>query len=159
MARTFPLARNCSIVRTMRSSSSHLSSQVWYWIKSSVSVPMLRKLFSTYSKTYSGGYDSSSVKLRLDGHWRFLGGTFVATYSFFGEFARSALPSHCSLWPSPYAQAVSKKLHPRSMARCNDASDSASREPVQPAMPHMPYPISLTCQFVRPNRLNFIACL
>ena len=30
--------------------------------------------------------------------------------------------------------------------------DSASLEPVQLAIPHMPYPISLTIQPVRPNR-------
>src|SRR6266481_6304952 len=99
---------------------------------------MLLRLFSTYSKTYPGGYDSSREKSRFDGHWRFFGGTFVATYNLLAGFARSAFPSNSSLWPLPYAHAVSKKLQPRSMARCNDASDSASCEPVHPAMPHMP---------------------
>src|SRR5438270_12952440 len=120
---------------------------------------MLRKLLSTYSNTYSGGYDSSRVNSRCAGQRRFFGGTFVATYKCLAEFARRALPSNSSLCPLPYAHAVSKKLHPRSIARCNDASDSASSEPVHPAIPHMPYPISLTCQPVRPNRRNFMRFL
>src|SRR5256885_1975431 len=120
---------------------------------------MLRKLLFTYSNTYSGGYDSSRVNSRCAGQRRFFGGTFVATYKCLPEFARRALPSNSSLCPLPYAHAVSKKLHPRSIARCNDASDSASSEPVHPAIPHMPYPISLTCQPVRPNRRNFMRFL
>src|SRR5665213_759308 len=38
------------------------------------------------------------------------------------------------------------------MACASARSDSASSEPVQPPMPHMPYPVSETCQPVRPNR-------
>ena len=37
-------------------------------------------------------------------------------------------------------------------ARRNEAMVSESCEPVQPASPHIPYPISLTCQPVRAKR-------
>jgi hypothetical protein len=46
---------------------------------------------------------------------------------------------------------VSKKLQPKSTARCKDRWDSASLDPVQLDIPHIPYPISLTIQPVRPN--------
>jgi hypothetical protein len=47
-------------------------------------------------------------------------------------------------------------LQPRSAALCSERSDSSSSDPVQPPIPHIPYPISETCQPVRPKRLYFI---
>src|SRR5580698_17117 len=65
-------------------------------------------------------------------------------------------PSNSSLWPSPSAHAVSKKLQPASIAVCIAASDSLSSEPLHPLMPQRPCALSLTSNPVRPNFRYFI---
>jgi hypothetical protein len=74
----------------------------------------------------------------LEGHLRFFGGILVATYSFWSENSFNSLPKIVSLTPSPYAQAVSKKLQPNSTESRKASSTSALSEPVQPANPHIP---------------------
>lgn len=64
---------------------------------------------------------------------------------------RSASPSSFSLLPRPQAHAVSKNVQPSAIARPRACSDSWSSDPVQPAIPHMPQPMSETCQPVRPK--------
>src|SRR6059058_5585345 len=105
---------------------------------------------------YSTGNTSSSLYSGLDGHLRFLGGTLVATYNFLPACLFISAFRISSLSPSPYAQAVSKKLQPISTARSSALFTSSASEPVQPAIPHMPYPTSLTFQPVRPNVLYCI---
>jgi hypothetical protein len=68
----------------------------------------------------------------------FFGGILVARNIGACGYRRRASPRIRSLRPTPYTQAVSKKLHPREIAAPSDASDSSSSEPVQPPMPHMP---------------------
>src|ERR1039458_10318431 len=65
-----------------------------------------------------------------------LGGILVATWIFRSGLFRTNHPNNFSLWPPPYAQAVSKKLHPRFNAFCRESLDAASSEPVHPPMPH-----------------------
>jgi hypothetical protein len=77
-APTSPCERNSSIFFAQRSSSTHASSQTWNCIRSTRSSPRFFKLRWTYSSTWSGGKVSSSVEPRRLGHFRFLGGTFVA---------------------------------------------------------------------------------
>src|SRR5215469_2670804 len=145
-ARTFPLFFILSIARGRRSSFNQRSSQVCSCIRSIVSSPRLLKLFSIYSSMYSGGKQSSRLNSLRLGHRRFFGGILVATYKCLSGpptdgFPRNSLiifPRICSLFPSPYAQAVSKKLQPNSIARRSDAVDSPSSDPVHSAKPHIP---------------------
>src|SRR5688572_25460809 len=117
-----------------------------------VSIRRLSRLFSVSSRMCSGGKTSVIGVVARPGHLRFFGGTFVATYSFLPGCRPRRSPSSFSLRPMPYAKAVSKKLHPSSTARSSDRCDSTSSEPVQPPIPHIPYPISDTCQPSRPKR-------
>src|ERR1017187_5600925 len=65
-------------------------------------------------------------------------------------------PSNPSLLPSPYAQAVSKKLQPSSTPSCIAAKDSLSSEPLHPLIPHNPWAMSLTSKPVRPRLRYFM---
>ena len=56
---------------------------------------------------YSYGKTSETGVTAVPGHLRFFGGTFVATYSLRPSCARRVCASSRSLWPSPYAHAVS----------------------------------------------------
>jgi hypothetical protein len=73
----------------------------------------------------------------------------------FGRFEANACPISSSLWPCPYTSAVSKKLTPRSNARCSARSESSSCTDPQrnPPIGQPPKPISDTIMPVRPRRL------
>ena len=106
---------------------------------------LVRSFLDILDVMYSGGKQSSRENSRRLGQRRFFGGTFVAHVKFSCLVRRrhyclcwreAVFPRSCSqLSPSPYAQAVSKKLQPRSTERWSDTSDSLSSEPVQPAIP------------------------
>ena len=85
------------------------------------------------------GYTSATSIPSGAGQMRFLGGTFVATYTRSGR-SRTTRPTSRSLWPSPYARAVSMKFSPRSIARLRAAIESSSSAPIHctPLIPQAP---------------------
>src|SRR5690606_29916457 len=110
----------------------------WNCCRWMVSTPRFFRLFSVYSTIYSAGNTSlGSMPLR-EGHCLFLGGILVATCSSLPGCRCNVLFRISSLSPSPYAQAVSKKLHPSSLALSIACFTSFSSEPVHPAIPHLP---------------------
>ena len=97
------------------------------------------RLRSVHRRTHSPGKASSARASSGAGQRWFLGGTFVATYTV-SERSRTTWPTSCSLWPLPYASAVSMKFRPSSMAVCSAFSDSSSWAPshCDPPIPQAP---------------------
>ena len=79
-----PIARTSpsSFIRRPRaasaSSSAQVSLQTWNCWRSIVETPRFARLFSVYSRMWSGGYTSSSGYPARAGHRRFFGGILVA---------------------------------------------------------------------------------
>src|SRR4029077_16890003 len=120
------------------------------------SMPSLPRMRSACLKTWAEGKTSRYLSRGEAGHFWFRGGILEAAYNRLPRFRDNIWPSKPSLLPSPYAQAVSKKLQPRSTANCRASKDSRSSEPLHPLMPQRPWAISLTSNPVRPSLRYFI---
>src|ERR1700676_253689 len=108
------------------------------------STPSFFRIFSAYSKTCFAGNTSEYLSVGDAGHFRFIGGIFDAAYNRLFLLRPMIFPSNASLLPSPYAQAVSKKLTPKLTASCMASSDCSSSDPLHPLMPQSPSAIYLT---------------
>ena len=107
--------------------------------RSMESAASFSRISLAYLKTCSVGKTSRYLSFGDAGHLSLRGGTLEAVHiNAFHGLRIEILPSKASLFPSPYAQAVSKKLHPRSTANCNASSDWRSSEPLQPPIPQSP---------------------
>src|SRR5579864_295820 len=153
---THPSFFSFSTVDRNSGSSAQLSSQTWNCSTSMLSTRSFFRIKSAYLKTCSAEKTSRYLYSGKAGHRSLAGGTFEAAYNRLPEFCCMASPSSSSLFPLPYAHAVSKKLQPRSTAICIDERDSPSSDPVHPLIPQSPSPISLTSKFVRPSLRYFI---
>src|SRR5215831_19739518 len=110
-------------------------------------------------KTWSTGKTSRYLYSGRAGHLRFIGGILEAQMRRFSRLAsrETISPRRPSLFPSPYAQAVSKNVQPESTASWMAPSDSASSEPLHPPMPQRPWAMSLAEKPVRPKRRYLMA--
>src|SRR5436190_5073324 len=119
-------------------------------------MPRCWRDFSVDVEMWRGGKTSLSGVPAAPGHCPSRGGILVATTMFPDSISPfNAAPIRRSLWPWPYASAVSKNVIPRSTAARSASRASLSLPPchIPPPNPQAPKPSSLTLYPVVPNGL------